>query len=159
MGSNYAATLTPKQAFESSNNIQKLIGSKGQAYPVTIVTKLLSDSLQFVKHKLQPSQMVAFANMFVSGNPSLTIDEIVLMLTKGINGEYGKTYGDFDYMVLTEWRNQYEAGDRANYLEEKHQSKFHDSERISVGGGSLGESAKNNMENQIKLIGNKHRKK
>ena len=114
MGSSYAATLTPKQAFENSDNIRKLVKSKGQDYPVTVVTKLLSDSLQFVKHKLQPSQMVAFANMFVSGNPTLTIDEIVLILTKGINGEYGKTYGDFDYMVLTDWRNKYEAGERAN---------------------------------------------
>lgn len=159
MGSSYAAKLTPAAAFENSSNIQKLTRMKGNGYPVAILTKLLNDSLQFVKHKLEPAQMVAYANMFVNKNPTLTIDEVVLILTNGINGEYGKTYGDFDFIVLTEWRNQYEKGDRANHLEEKHTAKYPDSERISVGGGTLGESAKNNMENQIKLIGNKHKKK
>jgi hypothetical protein len=150
MGSPYASNLTPALAFESSPNIRKLTKLKGQGYPVTIVTKLLSDSLMFVKHKLQPAQMVAFANMFVSGNPSLTIDELVLILTKGINGEYGRTYGDFDYMVLTEWRNRYEEGDRANYLEEKHQSKQIDSERQSSEGNTLGETIKNQVNKALK---------
>lgn len=153
IGSNYAATLTPAKAFENSPNIRKLIKEKGSNYPVLVVTKLLSDSLMFVKHKLQPKQMAAFANMFVSGNPTLTIDEVVMILTKGINGEYGRTYGDFDYLVLTDWRNQYEAGDRANYLEEKHQSKQRDSERISIGGSTLGDKAKNNLKQTMKSIG------
>ena len=153
IGSDFASKLIPQAAFENSDNIQKLNRIKGREFTVLMVTTLLNESLIFVKNRLDPKQMAAYANMFVSQNPTLTIDELVIILTKGINGEYGKSYGDFDYMVLTDWRNQYEKGDRANYLEEKHTSKYPNDQRISIGGSSLGDSAKNNLNHTIKKIG------
>ena len=99
----------------------------------------------FVKHKLTSEYKVAFSRMFIASNPSITIDELVLILTKGINGDYGKTYGDFDYMVLTEWRSQYEAHDRALYFENRRQSKQIDNKRVSKSGETLGATIKNHV--------------
>ena len=120
---------------------------KGQEYPVAVMTKLLSDSLLFVKHKLEPSQMASFANMFVNNNPTLTIDEVVFLLTKGINGGYGKTYGDFDFSVLSDWRGQYEELDRSIYLESKNQTKGEagSSQRTSAHGNSFGAIVKDSI--------------
>jgi len=146
IGSNYATALTVKHAFENSTNIQKLVREKGQEYPVAIITKLLSDSLFYVKHKLESSQMAAFANMFVINNPTLTIDEVVFLLTKGINGQYGKTYGDFDYMVLCDWREKYESGDRAIYIENKnYTAPIGDTRRRSATGEKIGDIAKDSI--------------
>lgn len=138
MGTEYASSLTVYNAFEKGVRIKKVVNDKGLQYAIAIMVKLLSDTMMFVKNSLTAEQLSGYANMFISGNPTLTIDEIVIILTKGINGEYGQIYGNFDYTVLMDWRSQYEGGARADYLEKKHQVSERDEPRTSSTGLGIG---------------------
>ena len=98
------------------------------------------------KHNLTVDQMAGYAEMFVKNNPTLKIDEIILILKKGMNGEYGKHNGFFDYQVLTDWRSAYENGARAEYFEGKnHNSEIGSSLRRSAHGESFGQIAKDSV--------------
>jgi hypothetical protein len=121
ISSDYAMSLTPSKAFEQSDSLVKIKRDIGNDYVIAIVTKLLNDSVMFLKNNLEVSTIAAFARMFVQGNPHLKIDELILILTRGINGDYGKQYGNFDYSVLMEWRSKYESTDKADYLARKNQ--------------------------------------
>ena len=145
MGSEYAQSLTPAKAFENSSNLRTL-GKDNTELPVLVVTKLLKECLEFIKHNLSVSQMADYAKMFVIGNPSLKLDEVILILSKGMNGDFGEHMGYFDYQVLIKWRSAYETGDRARYLEEKnHTPEVGDTLRRSAKGESFGQIAKDSI--------------
>ena len=146
MGSSHAQSLTPALAFENSSNLLALT-RKEKNLPILIITKLLKECLEFLKHNLTLSQMADYAKMFVINNPSLKLDEVILILSKGMNGDFGKHLGYFDYQVLTNWRGAYEKGERARYLENKNYTpSVGDTARRSPNGESFGAIAKDAIE-------------
>ncbi len=145
--SEYACNLTPTLAFENSkDNIRAIIKVKGTDYPIMIVTKMLKECLELIKHNLTVNQMAGYAEMFVKNNPTLKIDEIILILKKGAKGDFGQHQGFFDYHVLNDWLGFYEKNERANYFERRsYTAPVGDSRRTSAHGESIGKIAKDSI--------------
>lgn len=144
--SKYVSGLTPALAFEQSESLAQIISKNSDDFATAIVTKLFKESLMFVKHDLDTGNLIGFAEMFIAQNENIKLDELILILRKGINGDYGKTYGKFDFSVLNNWRTIYESGEKADYLEHKHQKRaFGSTERTSVQGITAGDTLRKNI--------------
>lgn len=151
ISSDFAASLDAKKAFENSDSLVKLSRDRGKDFTTSLVTKILNDSVMFVKNSLSIQMIAAYAQKFISDHPNLKIDEFILILRRGTNGEYGKNFGDFDYTILNKWRGEYESSERADYFEQKNQkSTFGTTERQSKQGESLGDIFKNKMNDGFK---------
>lgn len=146
VGSEFSLKLTVKQAKENSVNVIKLTRQKDEAYVVGLVTKMLNDTMMFIKSDLNLDQLSVMARAFITANPTLTIDEITYILTKGTKGHFGIQYGDFTYLTLMDWMAHYEKNESSDYMEQKNQkSTFGETERVSKQGESLGDVLKNRI--------------
>ena len=106
----------------NSTNIQSIAREQGDEYVIVAVTYLLKEAVFFVGNNLTTNDLVMYAEMFMHQWKTWSIDDITMMLRKGINGEFGKSNKNFSYETLTDWAYQYEDK-RLDYIDSAHQRK------------------------------------
>ena len=91
----------------SGVQLSKVKNELGDGMAVAMIVKLLNELKAFVPNSLSKDDLNLYAEMIVQNYWYLTIQDIALTFKKGINGDYGKVYGDLKYSHLAEWITAY----------------------------------------------------
>lgn len=97
---------------EANNSIQlsKLKKDQGEAAQLGYIMLILSQMLPFVKfdaEKWTAPLLSQYAKMIAANWYMFKAQELTLCITKGINGTYGKVYGNIAYTDVARWLQCY----------------------------------------------------
>lgn len=102
-----------KMTFTEANNsiqLSKLKKDQGEAAQLGYIMLILSQMLPFVKfdaEKWTAPLLSQYAKMIAANWYMFKAQELTLCITKGINGTYGKVYGNIAYTDLARWMQCY----------------------------------------------------
>lgn len=116
--SDHANELTLAKA-QQSDQLSLVKKEMGITFAEKMLAGILNEFSVFVQHDLTPITLAIYAKQILATYWYMKIDDIIMCLKNGINGDYGKTYGKFNYSVFAEWMSEYET-ERDNYYYDKH---------------------------------------
>lgn len=109
-------SLAPKTALEAlTSNPNQLSGiSKHVGAPMVeaLLTKLLHNAFSLTATHFSPDQLAMMAAQIRTAFWMLRMEEIIYAINKGVNGQYGKVFGNLTYIHISEWINLYIAQER-----------------------------------------------
>ena len=86
------------------------------------ITVMLEKFYSLTSTELSTDQILNYAAQLIKDFWMLRLEEIALVLRKGIKGEYGKVYGKISYMTLCDWLNGY-LDSRTNHIDNQHNNQ------------------------------------
>ena len=114
-------TNPPKTAIEAINRTDLQISGASRHYGAiqvdAVLVKLLNELYGLIGTSITVDQMSAIAGQIRVNFWMLRIDEIVYCLNKGVNGGFGKIYGQLNYLIIAEWLTTYIDTERASAIE------------------------------------------
>ncbi len=127
----HVSNLTPATAFggQMSNFVKEF-----RPQLLTSIEKLLAMvavSINVGKN-ITVKQLPGLAEEIYQKYYFYSIDEIALVLRKGKQGEYGKSYDRLDGMIILEWFSKYDINEREMYVTNARQQLNNDYERGSI---------------------------
>lgn len=72
------------------------------------VLRILKETLRFVNHQLTEEDLVAYAKKFCVQFYWLRLEDLCRLINQGIAGNYGRTFGRWNYQTLAEWASAYD---------------------------------------------------
>ena len=87
-----------------------------------LVVMVINESFALLRHELNVDQIAIYAKRITETYWHLKIEELGLILNNGIEGKYGKMYGNFCYQTLVEWINEYDK-EKNEILSHQHQDQ------------------------------------
>ena len=109
-------TLTPKTPTEAlsltSAPISVVVKEIGSVHVDIATINLLGQIFALTLSSANAEQLMAMAVQIRTNFWMLKFEEVMFALNKGINGGYGKIFGNLSYIHLAEWLNTYLDDDR-----------------------------------------------
>ena len=109
-------TLTPKSPTEAlsltSAQLSVVVKEIGHIKVEAAVINLLRQIFALTLSSANAEQLMAMAVQIRTNFWMLKFEEVMFALNKGINGGYGKIFGNLSYVQLAEWLNTYLDEDR-----------------------------------------------
>jgi len=122
VSSRHASQITVHSALKS-DQLSKIRKEEGEPILVVMVTKMLQEFFKFVPNDMTDEMIVSSAEMIIYQFWMVRIDELIMILNKGMKGEYGKLFGKVYYSTIAEWINHYLEKDRQAHLDLLRQKK------------------------------------
>lgn len=109
-------TSTPKTATDAlnstSNALSVCIKQNGTLSVDFALINILRQIFELTLSPINADQLTAIAVQIRTNFWMLKFEEVMFALNKGINGGYGKIFGNLSYIHLAEWLNTYLDEDR-----------------------------------------------
>jgi hypothetical protein len=109
-------TLTPKTPTEAlsltSAPLSVVVKEIGSVHVDIATINLLGQIFALTLSPVNAEQLMAIAVQIRTNFWMLKFEEVIFALNKGINGGYGKIFGNLSYIHLAEWLNTYLDDDR-----------------------------------------------
>jgi hypothetical protein len=109
-------TLTPKTPTEAlsltSAPLSVVVKEIGSVHVDIATINLLGQIFALTLSPVNAEQLMAIAVQIRTNFWMLKFEEVMFALNKGINGGYGKIFGNLSYIHLAEWLNTYLDDDR-----------------------------------------------
>ena len=109
-------TSTPKTATDAinstSNALSVCIKQNGTLSVDFALINILRQIFELTLSPINADQLTAIAAQIRTNFWMLKFEEVMFALNKGINGGYGKIFGNLSYVHLAEWLNTYLDEDR-----------------------------------------------
>ena len=109
-------TLTPKTPTEAlsltSAPLSVVVKEIGSVHVDIATINLLGQIFALTLSPVNAEQLMAIAVQIRTNFWMLKFEEVMFALNKGINGGYGKIFGNLSYVQLAEWLNTYLDEDR-----------------------------------------------
>ena len=109
-------TLTPKTPTEAlsltSAQLSVVVKEIGGVHVDIATINLLGQIFALTLSSANAEQLMAMAVQIRTNFWMLKFEEVMFALNKGINGGYGKIFGNLSYVQLAEWLNTYLDEDR-----------------------------------------------
>ena len=109
-------TLTPKSPTEAlsltSAQLSVVVKEIGHIKVEAAVINLLRQIFALTLSSANAEQLMSMAVQIRTNFWMLKFEEVMFALNKGINGGYGKIFGNLSYVQLAEWLNTYLDEDR-----------------------------------------------
>ena len=109
-------TLTPKTPTEAlsltSAPLSVVVKEIGSVHVDIATINLLGQIFALTLSSANAEQLMAMAVQIRTNFWMLKFEEVMFALNKGINGGYGKIFGNLSYVQLAEWLNTYLDEDR-----------------------------------------------
>ena len=109
-------TSTPKTATDAINStsdaLSVCIKQNGTLSVDFALINILRQIFELTLSPINADQLTAMAVQIRTNFWMLKFEEVMFALTKGINGGYGKIFGNLSYVQLAEWLNTYLDEDR-----------------------------------------------
>jgi hypothetical protein len=109
-------TLTPKTPTEAlsltSAPLSVVVKEIGSVHVDIATINLLGQIFALTLSPVNAEQLMAIAVQIRTNFWMLKFEEVIFALNKGINGGYGKIFGNLSYIHLAEWLNTYLDEDR-----------------------------------------------
>ena len=109
-------TSTPKTATDAinstSNALSVCIKQNGTLSVDFALINILRQIFELTLSPINADQLTAIAVQIRTNFWMLKFEEVMFALNKGINGGYGKIFGNLSYIHLAEWLNTYLDDDR-----------------------------------------------
>lgn len=109
-------TLTPKTPTEAlfltSAPLSVVVKEIGSVHVDIATINLLGQIFALTLSPVNAEQLMAIAVQIRTNFWMLKFEEVMFALNKGINGGYGKIFGNLSYIHLAEWLNTYLDEDR-----------------------------------------------
>lgn len=109
-------TSTPKTATDAINStsdaLSVCIKQNGTLSVDFALINILRQIFELTLSPINADQLTAMAVQIRTNFWMLKFEEVMFALTKGINGGYGKIFGNLSYVQLAEWLNIYLDEDR-----------------------------------------------
>ena len=109
-------TSTPKTATDAinstSNALSVCIKQNGTLSVDFALINILRQIFELTLSPINADQLTAIAVQIRTNFWMLKFEEVMFALNKGINGGYGKIFGNLSYVQLAEWLNTYLDEDR-----------------------------------------------
>jgi len=109
-------TLTPKSPTEAlcltSEQLSVVVKEIGHIKVEAAIINLLRQIFALTLSSANAEQLMAMAVQIRTNFWMLKFEEVMFALNKGINGGYGKIFGNLSYVQLAEWLNTYLDEDR-----------------------------------------------
>jgi hypothetical protein len=86
-----------------------------------IIAITIGEAMQFYGVE-SPQMLRIMVDLVIREYWMWKLDDIILMVQKGINGDFGKQYGKFNGSVLQEWLRQYDA--LREHICEHHEGRY-----------------------------------
>ena len=86
-----------------------------------IIAIAISEAMQFSGVE-NPQMLRVMVDMITMSYWMWKLDDIILVIQKGIKGDFGKQYGKFNGSVLQEWLRQYDA--LREHICEQHEGRY-----------------------------------
>jgi hypothetical protein len=109
-------TSTPKTATDAINSTSKALSvcikQNGTLSVDFALINILRQIFELTLSPINADQLTAIAVQIRTNFWMLKFEEVMFALNKGINGGYGKIFGNLSYIHLAEWLNTYLDDDR-----------------------------------------------
>ena len=109
-------TSTPKTATDAINStsdaLSVCIKQNGTLSVDFALINILRQIFELTLSPINADQLTAIAVQIRTNFWMLKFEEVMFALNKGINGGYGKIFGNLSYVQLAEWLNTYLDDDR-----------------------------------------------
>jgi hypothetical protein len=109
-------TSTPKTATDALNStsyaLSVCIKQNGTLSVDFALINILRQIFELTLSPINADQLTAIAVQIRTNFWMLKFEEVIFALNKGINGGYGKIFGNLSYIHLAEWLNTYLDDDR-----------------------------------------------
>jgi hypothetical protein len=109
-------TSTPKTATDAINSTSKALSvcikQNGTLSVDFALINILRQIFELTLSPINADQLTAIAVQIRTNFWMLKFEEVMFALNKGINGGYGKIFGNLSYIHLAEWLNTYLDEDR-----------------------------------------------
>lgn len=96
------SNLTIEKAIQSPSLIEIEV-CIGQTACTELIIGLLNELNSLIKSNLDRNDLTLYAYQVQNSFRNLKFDELIYSIKNGIEGRYGKIYGQFNYIVLNEW--------------------------------------------------------
>lgn len=119
-----ASDFTVKDIINSPS-LNQLVQKIGKENVVKIIAEQIFSIKDFVKVDFNIESIIKWSHSILSDNPSLSIEDIILSIKRGIKGCYGdKIYGALSYRNLCFWISKYQDEKIDEIEKQIHNKKF-----------------------------------
>lgn len=98
--------------------LSSLRREQGDVAVEAIIAKLLNELCKYVSNNLETADIAMYAKMIHKKYWYFKIDDLVLCFKNGMNGDYGKIYGNLKFDTLADWFSKYDFS-MSNFYEDK----------------------------------------